>query len=153
VNDGSATVFACAQSVCAWTDPASGLRMPLPMVWRVTAPEFLTASATPADMAPPNLSLFGPEGQALRLNPRQWVDSNGTCLESNGLGRPCHFADADIGAQMFAGMVAPMIRLAQPVAGARTRRVRLTLPGVPRDVKCDLPADAPFQVFTQGETG
>ncbi|WP_333715121.1 hypothetical protein, partial [Yoonia sp.] len=135
---GVDTVFTCAQAVCDWTDPASGLTIPLPIGWSVTAPEFETASATPTAMEHPSLSLFGPEGQELRLNPRQWVDGNGTCLDTNGLGRLCHFTDADITAQMVAGMVAPMIHMGQPVAGAETRPVSLTLPGVPRDVNYSL---------------
>lgn len=135
---GVDTVFTCAQAVCAWTDPATGLTLPLPIGWSVTAPEFATASAMPTATDLPGLSLFGPEGQELRLNPRQWVDSNGTCLETNSLGRLCHFADADITAQMVAGMVAPMIHLGQPAAGEQTRPVSLTLPGVARDVNYDL---------------
>ncbi|MBR3372105.1 MAG: VWA domain-containing protein [Rhodobacteraceae bacterium] len=132
LNDGSDAVFACAQSICAWTDPASGLTIPLPMGWSVTAPEFQTASAAPTDMALPSLSLFGPEGQELRLNPRQWIDSNGTCLETPDLGRLCHFADADITAQMVAGMIASMVHLGQPTAGAHTRPVSVSIAGADR---------------------
>lgn len=138
LQHGVEVVFTCAQAICAWTDPASGLTIPLPMGWSVTSPEFETASATPTSMDLPSLSLFGPDGQELRLNPRQWLDSNGTCLETSGLGRLCQFADADITAQMVAGMVAPMIHLGQPAAGARVRPVSLTLPGVPRDANYEL---------------
>jgi hypothetical protein len=138
LRHGVETVFACAQSVCAWTDPASGLTLPLPMGWSVTAPEFETASATPTETDLPSLSLFGPEGQELRLNPRQWVDSNGTCHETRDLGRLCHFADADVLAAMTAVMIAPMIERRPPAAGAQMRPVRLSLPGVARDAVYEL---------------
>ncbi|WP_322891901.1 MULTISPECIES: hypothetical protein [unclassified Yoonia] len=126
------TVFACAESVCSWTDPASGVTVPLPQGWSVTAPEFQTASATPSEMDLPSMSIFGPEGQELRLNPRMWIDSDGICHDTPDLGRLCHFKDADIVAQMTALMIAPMIARAEPVAGAQTRAVSVSIAGADR---------------------
>ncbi|WP_019954388.1 vWA domain-containing protein [Yoonia vestfoldensis] len=136
-QDGG-TVFACADSVCSWTDPASGVTVPLPQGWSVTAPEFQTASATPSETDLPSMSLFGPEGQELRLNPRMWIDSDGICHDTPDLGRLCHFKDADIVAQMTALMIAPMIARAEPVAGAQTRAVSVSLAGAPRDAAYDI---------------
>ena len=132
------TVFTCAEFICSWTDPASGVTVPLPQGWSVTAPEFQTASATPVEMDSPSMSLFGPDGEALYLNPRQWLDSNGSCYETNDLGSLCHFADADIPTALTASMIAPLMERGQPVTGSQERPVSLTLPGVPGDAVYEL---------------
>ncbi|MFN3661415.1 vWA domain-containing protein [Yoonia sp.] len=132
------TVFTCAEFICSWTDPASGVTVPLPQGWSVTAPEFQTASATPVEMVNPSMSLFGPDGEALYLNPRQWLESNGNCYDTNDLGSLCHFADADIPTALTASMIAPLMERGQPVTGTQERPVSLTLPGVPGDAVYEL---------------
>ncbi|WP_322894257.1 MULTISPECIES: hypothetical protein [unclassified Yoonia] len=136
-QDGE-TVFACAESVCSWTDPASGVTVPLPQGWSLTAPQFQAASATPTEMDVPSMSIYSPDGQELRLNPRQWLDSNGPCYDTKDLGVLCHFADADITTALTASMIAPLMERGQPVARAQERPISLTLPGVPRDATYEL---------------
>lgn len=132
-QDGD-TAFACADPVCSWTDPASGVTVALPQGWGVTAPEFQTASATPTATDMPAMTFTGPDGQQLRLNPRQWLDSNGACFETSDLGQLCHFADADLPTVLTAQLIAQMISRGEPGAGPApqaqdTREVQFTLPG------------------------
>ncbi|MBQ2262304.1 MAG: VWA domain-containing protein [Loktanella sp.] len=125
-------VFACAEMVCSWTDPASGVTVPLPEGWGVTAPEFQSASATPTQTDMPSMSLFSPDGEELRLNPRMWIDSDGACYDTSDLGSLCHFNDADITTKLTASMIAPLIERGQPVTGAQTRPVSVSIAGADR---------------------
>ncbi len=132
-DSGSDIAFVCADSVCSWTDPASGVSLPLPQGWSVTAPVFETASATQTRTDLPSMTLFGPDGQELRLNPRMWVDSDGTCHDTPELGRLCHFNDGDVVTAMTATMIAPLILKGKATTLDQSRPLRVTLAGVPRD--------------------
>jgi hypothetical protein len=118
-------IFACAEMVCSWTDPASGIILPLPEGWSVTAADLANADS-------PALTLYSPEGDELRLNPRQWIDSDGACHATPSLGPLCHFNDAAITTKVTASMIAPMMERGEPVTGPQTRPVAISIGGADR---------------------
>jgi hypothetical protein len=70
------------------------LSLTLPHKWGMTEPLFVaaTADASPVDL--PRTEFFGQgNGFEIRLNPHQWLDSNGPCIETQA-GRLCMFKDA-----------------------------------------------------------
>lgn len=83
---------------CAYSDPATGLALTVPDGWSMTQPDFYRTAAGIA-ATEPTARLFRQhhgEVQVLELNPRQWLESNGPCVDI-GPNRLCHkhaFADS-----------------------------------------------------------
>lgn len=82
---------------CPYSDPATGLSLTVPDGWSLTAPWFYQTAA--GELATiPSASLFrqvGGDVQTIELNPRQWLQSNGPCID---LGRiqVCHPHASDV---------------------------------------------------------
>ncbi|WP_188915839.1 hypothetical protein, partial [Salinarimonas ramus] len=110
-------VVTCAEeSACAVT--RGRLSVNLPRHWGMTEPAFVGATAGQNPIALPRVEFYGPElNDALYLNPHQWLDSNGPCIESQA-GPLCMFADAPPGTVAAALPLALGLRLAEDVGDA-----------------------------------
>ncbi|MDH0367897.1 vWA domain-containing protein [Brucella anthropi] len=113
-------VFTCDQPSCVWTDPRSGLRAELPQGWGVTEPVFFAAVGDNLPIENPRMTFSGPGGAELRLNPHQWLSSNGPCIGTADLGGLCHWADADGPTRIAASFIAQGLQRGNPVATAST---------------------------------
>ncbi|MFN3274208.1 MAG: vWA domain-containing protein [Paracoccus sp. (in: a-proteobacteria)] len=124
--------------IVARCDEAAGCRVTqgrltalLPQGWGMTEPLFFSAVGDnlPTDL--PMMSFHGPmPGEELRLNPHQWLASNGPCI-STGAGPLCWFFDAAPGTAVAAQTLAPSLVISEGQAG----------PGDP--APSDLAADQP----------
>lgn len=114
--DTGIVVLCTEESVCAVT--RGRLSANLPRHWGMTEPSFVSATAGQNPIALPRVEFYGPEiGDALYLNPHQWLASNGPCIESQA-GPLCMFADAPPGTVAAAVPMALGLRLAEDVGGA-----------------------------------
>jgi hypothetical protein len=92
------------------TDAATGLSLSLPNGWSV-AEVFFAETAGGIRANHPTATFAGPEGRVLVLNPLQWVNSNGTCLEST-LGPLCVFGAEDAETDAALAIILPSLALA-----------------------------------------
>ncbi|OJF98216.1 vWA domain-containing protein [Pararhizobium antarcticum] len=91
---GEDTGYLCEQAVpCAHQDVETGLSFLLPTGWHTDFPLFYeTAGGAQSEL--PSVTFFGPangdEIPTIVLNPRQWVASNGPCVDVS-MGKLCRF--------------------------------------------------------------
>lgn len=117
-EDNDPVVFTCDAPSCVWTDPASGLVAELPQGWGVTEPMFFSAVGDNLPIDNPRMTFWGPNGEELRLNPHQWLNSNGPCIGTTDLGALCHWVDADGATQIAASFIAQGVQRGGPAAAA-----------------------------------
>lgn len=89
--EGAAFVCTGHPAGCTYSDPGTGLSLRVPEGWSITQPAFYRTAAG-MEAAEPGARLFRQhEGvfQVLELNPRQWLDSNGPCIDIER-SRLCH---------------------------------------------------------------
>lgn len=99
-----------------YTDPETGLSMRLPEGWTPTEAFFAeTAAGARADR--PSAAFTGPDGRILALNPLQWLESNGRCLESP-LGPLCLFGAEDAATDAAMATLAPSLSFTPRFGGA-----------------------------------
>jgi hypothetical protein len=84
----------------------------LPEGWAMTEPLFITATADASPTDLPRIEFYGPGTSFdLRLNPHQWLTSNGPCLTTQA-GALCWFADAPPAVVNAAAVIASSLTLA-----------------------------------------
>ncbi|MFN3526998.1 MAG: hypothetical protein ACK4YU_12970, partial [Paracoccus sp. (in: a-proteobacteria)] len=89
------------------------LTVTLPQGWAMTEPLFVRATADHSPTDFPMTEFYGPApGEALRLNPHQWLASNGPCIDS-AAGPLCWFSDAPDSIGQAAQVIAPTLTVAE----------------------------------------
>ena len=87
-----------ASAGCAYRDPVTGLAVTLPQGWEISPPFFYeTAAGASAQL--PSATFAKPSGGTfvyIILNPRQWMASNGPCVDTPA-GELCRAESADVG--------------------------------------------------------
>lgn len=122
------TVARCDQPEgCAVTQ--GRLSVILPGGWSMTRPDFsgVVGDAAPSDL--PRVQFFGTAAkEELRLNPRQWLESNGPCVDTLA-GPLCYFKDAPASVTTPALIIGGTLKVAKDDA---------TLAPVPQKCEQDL---------------
>ncbi|MBL4916762.1 vWA domain-containing protein [Szabonella alba] len=107
--------FSCTEPRCELV--VDGLAATLQQGWSMGPPAWVGATAGAQALDQPRVDFHGPEGAMLHLNPHQWLDMNGPCMET-AAGLLCLWADGPPGAALAAVQMATSLQLVEREASA-----------------------------------